>query len=137
LSVLHAQLEGDVDEAAQTLFTHLQTLHPGQVLVAGGEPTVVRRGRGKGGRCTELAVRFALLARGQNVTALFASSDGVDGSSGAAGVLLRGIASFDAASAREALARSDSATFAKEIGELIMMPPTGNNLRDLFLLART
>jgi glycerate-2-kinase len=74
---------------------------------------------------------------GGRVEALFASSDGVDGSSGAAGVVLRGIPSFDAASAREALARSDSVTAAAEIGELIMMPPTGNNLRDLFLLART
>jgi hydroxypyruvate reductase len=138
------QMEGDVDEAARALYARWETLQPGQVLVAGGEPTVVRRGQGKGGRCTELAVRFALAAQERagwqaagSVTALFGSSDGVDGSSGAAGVLLRGIHSFDGASAREALERSDSAITAAAIGELIMMPPTGNNLRDLFLLART
>lgn len=138
------QIEGDVDDAARALHARWETLQPGEVLVAGGEPTVVRRGRGRGGRCMELAVRFALLAQERagsqtagSVTALFGSSDGVDGSSGAAGVLLRGIHSFDAASAREALERSDSAIPAAAIGELIMMPPTGNNLRDLFLLART
>ncbi len=138
------QLESDVEEAARALYARWETLQPGQVLVAGGEPTVVRRGQGMGGRCTELAVRFALIAQerrcGQpagSITALFGSSDGVDGSSGAAGVLLRGIPSFDASSAREALDRSDSAIPAAAIGELIMMPPTGNNLRDLFLLART
>jgi hydroxypyruvate reductase len=138
------QMEGDVDEAACALYARWETLQPGQVLVAGGEPTVVRRGQGRGGRCTELAVRFALAVLERagrqaagSVTALFGSSDGVDGSSGAAGVLLRGIPSFDVASAREALERSDSAITAAAIGELIMMPPTGNNLRDLFLLART
>jgi hydroxypyruvate reductase len=138
------QMEGDVDEAARALYARWETLQPGEVLVAGGEPTVVRRGQGRGGRCTELAVRFALAAQERtrwraagSVTALFGSSDGVDGSSGAAGVLFRGIHSFDVASAREALDRSDSAITAAGIGELIMMPPTGNNLRDLFLLART
>jgi hydroxypyruvate reductase len=138
------QIEGDVDDAARELHARWETLQPGQVLVAGGEPTVVRRGQGRGGRCTELAVRFALLVQERggsraagSVTALFGSSDGVDGSSGAAGVFLRGIPSFDVASAREALERSDSANTAAAIGELIMMPPTGNNLRDLFLLART
>jgi hydroxypyruvate reductase len=137
VAVLETQIECGVEQAARILFGRFRELQPGQILVAGGEPTVTLRGHGRGGRCTELAVRFALLAAGQQVQALFASSDGVDGSSGAAGVLLRGIPSFDAASAREALARSDSVTAAAEIGELIMMPPTGNNLRDLFLLART
>lgn len=132
-----SQIEGDVDDAAAALFERARGLEPGQVLVAGGEPTVTQRGHGRGGRCTELAVRFALRAAGMPLQALFASSDGVDGSSGAAGVLLRGIPSFDEVSARDSLARSDSAKAARAVGELIMMPPTGNNLRDLFLLART
>jgi len=131
------QIESDVEEAAAALFARAQELRPGEVLVAGGEPTVARRGDGIGGRCTELAVRFALRAAGRSFHALFASSDGVDGSSGAAGVILRGIPRLDAGVAGEALARSDSATIAAVAGELIMMRPTGNNLRDLFLLART
>jgi hydroxypyruvate reductase len=132
-----SQIEGDVDDAAAALFERARGLKPGQVLVAGGEPTVTQRGHGRGGRCTELAVRFALRAVGMPFQALFGSSDGVDGSSGTAGVVLRGIPSFDEVSARDSLARSDSAKAAGAVGELIMMPPTGNNLRDLFLLART
>jgi glycerate 2-kinase len=132
-----SQIESDVDDAAAALFERVRSLMPGQVLVAGGEPTVIQRGQGRGGRCTELAVRFALRAAGSPIQALFASSDGVDGSSGAAGVVIRGIPSFDEGFARDCLARSDSAKAAEAVGELIIMPPTGNNLRDLFLLART
>ena len=36
----------------------------------------------------------------------------------------------------EALAVSDSLRIATQIGEPIMITPTGNNLRDLFLAAR-
>jgi glycerate 2-kinase len=132
------QIEGDVAAAAAALFARATELQQGEVLVAGGEPTVVTRGDGRGGRCIELAVRVALLAAeaGQtSLQALFASSDGVDGNSGAAGVELRGIPPFDAQAARAALARSDSLAIAAAIGNVIMLPPTGNNLRDLFLLA--
>jgi glycerate-2-kinase len=77
------------------------------------------------------------MAGESSIDALFASSDGVDGSSGAAGVILRGIPFFDRDWAERELARSNSASVAAKIGELIMMPPAGNNLRDLFLLARS
>ncbi|HEX8171160.1 MAG TPA: DUF4147 domain-containing protein [Thermoanaerobaculia bacterium] len=129
--VLEEQLEGDVDEAAETLAR--RAAH-GCILVAGGEPTVRIRGNGKGGRCTELAVRFAMRARDE---ALFAASDGVDGNSGVAGIHLprRGnilvTAEWEAA-----LAVSDSLRIAAQIGEPIMIAATGNNLRDLFLVAR-
>jgi hydroxypyruvate reductase len=52
-----------------------------------GEPTVAVKGGGRGGRCTELAVRFAMESTRE---ALFASSDGVDGNSGIAGIYLPG-----------------------------------------------
>jgi glycerate-2-kinase len=132
------QIEGDIAKAAAALFARATELQQGEVLVAGGEPTVVTRGDGRGGRCIELAVRVAMLAAEAGETrlqALFASSDGVDGNSGAAGVWLDGIRPFDLAEARAALARSDSLAIAQAIGNVIMLPPTGNNLRDLFLLA--
>ncbi len=59
-----SQIEGDVDDAAAALFERARGLKPGQVLVAGGETTVIQRGHGRGGRCTEMAVRFALRAVG-------------------------------------------------------------------------
>ena len=128
-TVLEEQLECDVQEAAEIL-----ARTPGRLLIAGGEPTVVVRGDGRGGRCSELAVRFAMLSTDQ---ALFGSSDGVDGNSGAAGVhlpkrqTLAGRGNCEAA-----LARSDSMPIAAQLGEPIMISAAGNNLRDLYLVAR-
>jgi glycerate-2-kinase len=132
--VVDAQVEGDVAEAAALLSERADALAPGQILVAGGEPTVAVRGDGRGGRCSELAVRFAAQSPCE---ALFASSDGVDGNSGAAGIYLPRRAEAGLADGWEgALAVSDSYRIAAQVGEPIMIAPTGNNLRDLFLVAR-
>jgi hydroxypyruvate reductase len=130
--LLDTQIECDVEEAAQLLVTRAQTLRPGQILVAGGEPTVLVKGKGTGGRCSELAVRFAALSTAE---ALFASSDGVDGNSGAAGIYLPPRRErVETTQLRDVLASSDSYRLAAQVGEPIMIAPTGNNLRDLFLV---
>ena len=126
------QLECDVEEAARVLAR--APLERGQILVAGGEPTVAIRGDGRGGRCSELAVRFAMESERE---ALFGSSDGVDGNSGVAGIYLpRRPAAGGTADWQSALQVSDSFRIASQVGEPIMIAPTGNNLRDLFLVAR-
>lgn len=139
------QLEGDVGEAAARLAERVRTLRRGEVLIAGGEPTVVKRGDGRGGRCSELALRFALKLQDEtdngprntdNVSALFGSSDGVDGNSGAAGILFPTLPAVNKAEIEGALAASNSFPIAAQVGEPIMIAPTGNNLRDLFLMAR-
>lgn len=135
--VIEEQIEGDVADAARLLAARARELKNGQVLVAGGEPTVVVRGGGRGGRCSELAVRFALESE---CAAVFASSDGVDGNSGAAGIWLphrleAGGPAGSKPALREALERSDSYSIAAQMGEPIMIAPAGNNLRDLFLVA--
>jgi hydroxypyruvate reductase len=131
--LLETQIECDVEEAAHLLVTRARALSPGQILVAGGEPTVLIRGEGRGGRCSELAVRFAAQSHAE---ALFASSDGVDGNSGAAGISLpAGRSRVETTPWREALAASDSYRIAAQVGEPIMIAATGNNLRDLFLVA--
>lgn len=131
---LEDQIEGDVEAASELLATRVRALTPGQILVAGGEPTVQIRGAGRGGRCSELAVRFAVRSQEE---ALFASSDGVDGNSGAAGIYLPpGRGGVETTPWREALAASDSYAIAAQVGEPIMIAATGNNLRDLFLVAK-
>lgn len=131
--VVDAQLEMPVEDAARFLLAQLREHH---AVIAGGEPTVVVRGGGRGGRCTALAVRVALDAE-LALEGVFGSSDGVDGSSGMAGVAVRLPAAFDRAAAEEALARSDSLEVVSRIGEPIRIPAAGNNLRDLYLLARS
>jgi hydroxypyruvate reductase len=133
---LDHQIEGDVADAAAELHDRVKQLKRGEVLVAGGEPTVVNRGDGKGGRCSELAVRFAMIAT-EPVDALFASSDGIDGSTGVAGFRVRVPVKFDRAAAQRELERSNSFAVAAEIGKPLSTAATGNNLRDLYLLARS
>jgi len=133
---LARQIECGVEQAATILLDRAKLLRAGEVLVAGGEPTVTVRGNGIGGRCSEMAIRVALAAE-IPLTALFASSDGRDGNSGAAGVLMSLPARLDRGQAERELARSNSLAVAAAAGEVLTMPPTGNNLRDLYLLARS
>ena len=131
--VIEEQIEGDVEDAARELAERARALRSGEILVAGGEPTVVVRGAGRGGRCSELAVRFAVHSVQE---AVFAASDGVDGNSGAAGIhVRRRLAAGGPAGWQPALRESDSLRIAAQLGEPIMITPTGNNLRDLFLVA--
>jgi len=132
--VIEQQIETDVDAAARFL---VEQLREADAVIAGGEPTVVKRGHGRGGRCLELAVRVALLAGDLRGEALFGSSDGVDGNSGVAGVAIRLPAPIDRAAAERELSRSNSLAVAQAAGEPIIIPPAGNNLRDLYLLARS
>jgi glycerate-2-kinase len=128
------QIEGDVEDAARELARLSRQLQRGEILVAGGEPTVAVRGAGRGGRCAELAVRFAMES---DCEALFGSSDGVDGNSGVAGFhLSRGRVLPPQPEIVAALAQSSSRRIAAQLGEPLMITPTGNNLRDLFLVAR-
>ena len=129
------QIENDVAEAAKSLGSRARSLRKNDVLVAGGEPTVVRRGEGKGGRCSELAVRLALAFENVGIQALFCSSDGVDGNSGVAGIVVTLPVPLDLEAAERDLSRSNAFAVAERIGEAIRLPPTGNNLRDLYLLA--
>ncbi len=131
------QLESDVADAAVQLHDLAARLRPQEVLIAGGEPTVERRGSGRGGRCMELAVRFAMLPRNEGLEILMGSSDGVDGNSGAAGVAAHLPVTLDRARVDEALERSASMEIAELMGEPIKIPPTGNNLRDLYLLTHS
>jgi glycerate-2-kinase len=134
--IIAEQIESDVEEAARFLAERARSLRHGETLVAGGEPTVRVRGNGKGGRTIELAIRFALHAE-PGLRALFASSDGVDGNSGAAGVFLPRVPpSLDRHRIATALGQSDAMSVVTQVGEPIMIAPTGNNLRDLFLVAR-
>jgi len=135
--VVEQQIESDVGDAAHELLQMADGLRSGEVLIAGGEPTVEKRGDGKGGRCIELAVRMALAEGKIKIDILLGSSDGVDGNSGVAAVAIELPASIDEAFAKRELARSNSLAIAEVIGETIMIPPAGNNLRDLYLLARS
>lgn len=138
---LKGQRDGDVSAVAAELIEEVAALGRGEVLVAGGEPTVRVVGEGRGGRCSELAARLLERAAETGAApfrALVGSSDGRDGNSGAAGyeVEWTGECRWTDGDIEGALARSDAHALLEKIGEPIIMGPTGNNLRDLIMMAR-
>lgn len=106
------------------------------LLLSGGETTVTATGgAGRGGRNTEFALSAALRLNGlEGVIGLAADTDGVDGSSGAAGAWFDGgtvlrvqEAGLDPAAS---LAAHDSATALEVSGDLFVTGPTGTNVND-------
>ena len=112
---------------------------PPACLVAGGKTTVTVRGRGRGGRNLELALGAAQALAGCARTAVLSfATDGVDGSSGAAGALATGDTLARAGalgrSAEDALAASDTAPFFDALGDLWVTGPSGTNVNDLVVV---
>jgi len=134
----------DYADAARYLlerFDHLRREHPKLCLLSGGEVTVrLGREHGAGGRNQQFALACALALDGaaSPVVVLSAGSDGIDGTSDAAGAIAdmttvgRAKAlGFDAASA---LARFDAYPLFTALGDTLVTGPTHNNLRDLRIL---
>jgi len=101
---------------------------PGSALISGGELTVAVTGPGRGGPNLEYALSAGLMLEGRGgIQGLAADSDGLDGSSGAAGAFFGGIPIPGAA---EALAANDGAACA----DLFVTGPTGTNFSDLRII---
>jgi hydroxypyruvate reductase len=115
------------------------------VLIAGGEPLVVVRGAGRGGRAQELALRLGLALGSQGdaldteISGLVAGTDGSDGPTSAAGAFFDGQtmarvhrANVDAAGVLDA---SDSGSALAAIDDLFVTGPTGTNVADILMVA--
>jgi glycerate 2-kinase len=108
-------------------------------IVAGGETTVTVKGQGRGGRNQEFALAAAIhLAGVDGVTIMAFATDGIDGSTNAAGALADGSTVARAASLgidpRHALADNDSFSFFQRLGDLIVTGPTNTNVDDLYVI---
>ena len=114
--------------------------HKGMMcLISGGETTVTVRGKGKGGRNTELALGFAMEIEGiEGITFLSAGTDGTDGPTDAAGAIVDGKTIGRAKSLglnpQEYLDNNDSYNFFKQIDSLLITGPTGTNVMDLQII---
>ena len=108
-------------------------------LISGGETTVTVRGRGKGGRNTELALAFALQIKGiEGIILLSAGTDGTDGPTDAAGAVVNGDSFKRGLSAGldplKYLENNDSYTFFKKTGDIFITGPTGTNVMDIQIM---
>ncbi len=133
-------LQWEARMAGTLLGRQLKALGSGHVLVAPGETTVAVKGQGRGGRNQELALAAALELAGEaGVALLSAGTDGVDGSSDAAGAVVTGetcAKKGDAAAARKALEDNDSHAFFLNRPERLVTGPTGTNVADLVVAVR-
>jgi len=107
-------------------------------VIADGELSSPVTGDGLGGRNSAFVLYCVEKIAGKAIAVLSAGTDGVDGSSPAAGAVADG-ESLSAARAaglnpQDFIRRSDSYTFFRSLGDAIETGPTGNNLRDLRVL---
>lgn len=106
------------------------------VILSGGETTVTLRGKGgKGGRNSEFLLALARgIAGFENIHALAADTDGIDGSEDNAGAYAHGdsVAAMRGAGIdpAAALANNDAFTAFDAIGGIVHTGPTGTNVND-------
>jgi glycerate 2-kinase len=132
-----------VERAADFLLAQLAELkrgNPGRpaAVIADGEVSSPVTGDGVGGRNLAFVLHCVEKIAGQRVVVLSAGTDGIDGSSPAAGAVADGETSVRARALgvdpHDYFRRSDSYSFFKKLGDAIETGPTGNNLRDLRIL---
>ncbi len=127
----------DVDALVAEYVALARALLPGHAVVRCAEPSlaVPLGAAGKGGRASHLAARVARdLPRG--VAFLAGATDGIDGSSDAAGAAVDAATFSDRARVDVALAAFDTATLHASFGSAIVLGPTGVNFSDIHVLAR-
>ncbi|MDJ0952084.1 MAG: DUF4147 domain-containing protein [Acidimicrobiia bacterium] len=136
-TVVDTRLTGDVPTAAGDVLTRAGW----GLSVFAGETTVDVVGDGVGGRNHEAALIVATLIAGRpGIWFLAAGTDGIDGTTDAAGSVVDGETVTRAISAGLdpdlALERNDSGGFFAELGERIVPGPTGTNVGDLWFVLR-
>jgi glycerate 2-kinase len=144
--VLTTELQGEARDAARWLYRQVlesqSCLASGRkkiCLIAGGETTVTVRGRGLGGRNTEMALAFATAIEGTaGITFLSAGTDGTDGPTDAAGAIIDGQTIPKARALgldpQSFLDDNDSYRFFEKTGGLVKTGPTGTNVMDLQII---
>ncbi len=142
--ILSTFIEGEASQVgialasiAKEVALYGRPTQPPACLLFGGETTVTVRGKGTGGRNTELALSAAIALDGLGPDVVVASfaTDGGDGTSPSAGAIADG-STVGRAKARgldphASLQNNDSYTFWSILGDVIMTGPTGTNVNDV------
>jgi len=141
--VLSDSITGEATEVAKVMAALAREVRrygtpwrPRVALVSGGECTVTVRGeRGRGGRCSEFLLALAIELEGvDNVWAIAADTDGIDGTEDNAGAILTPDTLARARAAgldpKAMLAANDSYGLFAALGDLVVTGPTRTNVND-------
>jgi hydroxypyruvate reductase len=140
--LLSAGIRGEAREAAKThvaiaeqVLETGQPVEPPAVLLSGGETTVtVCEDPGDGGPNQEFGLSAALEIAAERITVASVDTDGIDGSSSAAGALVDTDTIPDRLSrprAQDALGRNDALPVLDRANDLVRTGPTKTNVNDL------
>jgi hydroxypyruvate reductase len=141
--ILSDSIEGEAREVggvhaaiAREVATRNRPFSKPVLILSGGETTVTLRAKGKGGRNSEFLLAFAIgISGADNIHALAADTDGIDGSEDNAGAFADGstVSRMRAASvdAKAMLAGNNAWTAFNAVGDLFVPGPTGTNVNDL------
>ena len=138
----HSCDDWDYARAGDYLLDRLRTLRRGVAkacIISGGEVTVkVPSNAGTGGRNQHFALYCAQKIAGESITVLSAGTDGIDGTSPAAGAVADGTTIDRAQKTGLDVAAHfngfNSFPLFERLGDAIQTGPTGNNVRDLRVL---
>ena len=138
----HSCDDWDYAKAADYLLGRLREMKKGvskACIVSGGEVTVKVTGNaGTGGRNQQFALYCAQKIAGENMVVLSAGTDGIDGTSPAAGAMVDGTTTERARAAgldpAVHLTAFNAFPLFQKLGDLIETGPTGNNVRDVRIM---
>jgi len=141
--LLTTSLTGEAKEMCRYLVDRAQnygTDDTKMVFIAGGETTVKIKGNGKGGRNQEMVL--ASITELDDTEIVFASfaTDGIDGTSNAAGAIADGFSMTRAQDKdldpERFLKENNSYVFFKHLDDAFITGPTGTNVMDIHLLIK-
>ena len=141
--LLEKAIEGEARQVGATLALKIREISSDSLkkpfcLIAGGETTVTVKGRGIGGRNQELSLAATIMLN-EFTDFVFASltTDGIDGSTHAAGAICDGDTLKRASSLNlnpeMFLAENDSYTFFHKLEDLVFTGQTGTNVNDIVI----
>lgn len=148
-AVISSYMNSEAREAAKAYGAIAKEIHRSgnpvkrpACVIAGGETTVVVRGKGKGGRNQEFVLSAAIEIDGlEDTVILSAGTDGIDGNTDAAGAIADGFtvsrAKSMAMEPEAYLGDNNSYSFFKELNDLFVTGPTKTNVMDIMLLLIT
>lgn len=136
--LLSSRVRGEAKEAAKThagiaeeITATGNPVAPPAVVLSGGETTVTADGDGEGGPNQEFALAGALEVEFDEIVFCSVDTDGIDGSTDAAGALTDWTTAEPADEARHALRQHNVYPFLTQRNALVVTGPTGTNVNDL------